>query len=112
MKKSTLIALTDYFESVDVPATIADAVNELFAERAKNEEKAEANRAVYASAHDAVMAVITTTPQTVAEIFEACEDDLPNNFSKSKVQYGLLHQWADEVKVIVNVKGANQYVLA
>ena len=112
MKKSTLIALTNFFERTDIPADIADAVNELFAERAKNEEKAEANRAVYASAHDAVMDVITTTPQTVAEIFEACEDELPNGFSKSKVQYGLLNLWSDEVKVIVNVKGANQYVLA
>jgi len=112
MKKSTLIALTNYFESIDVPSTIADAVNELMTERAKGEAKADANRAVYASAHDAVMAVISDTPQTVAEIYEACKDELPGGFSKNKVQYGLLNMWSDEVRVIVNVKGANQYVVA
>lgn len=42
---------------------------------------------------------IANKPVTVAEIFEECEQYLPDGFSKSKVQYGLTHYWADEVTV-------------
>jgi hypothetical protein len=109
MKKSTLIALTNYFEATDIPAELTEAVADLKAEREKNEEKAQANRDLYASAHDAVLAVITDTPQTVADIYEACRDSLPFGFSKNKVQYALLNYWNDEVEKIVVAKGANEY---
>jgi len=36
-------------------------------------------------------------PMTVAEIFEGCKDELPEGFTKARVQYGLTHQWAEEV---------------
>lgn len=36
-------------------------------------------------------------PVTVAEIFEHCENDLPEGFTKNKVNYGLTHYWTDEV---------------
>lgn len=112
MKKSTLIALTNYFEATDIPESIADAVADLRAEREKGEEKAQANRELYAAAHDAVMEVMSDTPMTVTEIFNACVDALPTDFSKSKIQYALLHYWNDEVVKIENAKGANQYTKA
>ena len=113
MKKSTLIALTDYFSTTTVPSELTDAVADLRAEREKGEEKAQANRDLYATAHDVVMNVISdTTPMFVSEIYEACADDLPDNFSKSKIQYALLHYWNDEVVKIENAKGPNQYIKA
>jgi len=36
-------------------------------------------------------------PVTVAEIFEHCENELPEGFTKARIQYGLSHQWAEEV---------------
>lgn len=89
-----------------------DALQAINAELAKNAEKAEANRTLYAQAKDIVLSHVGTEPMTVAEIFAACEDELPEGFSKSKVQYGLLNLWSDSVTKIVNPKGANQYTLA
>lgn len=102
----TLNAMTELTEA---QVAARDAVN---AELAKNEEKAQANRELYAQAHDVIMSVIDDTPRTVAEIYDACKDSLPKDFSKSKVQYGLRTPWADEVNKIENAKGPNQYTKA
>lgn len=40
---------------------------------------------------------LASKPLTVAEIFEDCESDLPEGFTKNKVGYGLTHYWAEEV---------------
>jgi len=66
----------------------------------------------YDTAWDAVREAFThtTTPLTVAEIFEAVEANLPDGFTKGKVQYGLTHNWADK---IVKIEGKpNTYRLA
>ena len=36
-------------------------------------------------------------PATVADIYGEAEKELPENFSKNRVSYGLTHQWADRV---------------
>ena len=68
-----------------------------------------------ANEYDLAKAVVFETlrsagkPMTVAEIFENCESNLPNGFTKARVQYGLTHQWADE---IVKTEGkVNSYSL-
>ena len=40
---------------------------------------------------------VAGVPVTVAEIFDHCQNELPEGFTKARVQYGLTHQWADEV---------------
>lgn len=62
------------------------------------EQKA-AKMSEYASAHDAVMGVLAdaTKPVTVAEIYESCQADLPEGFSKNKIAYALRTYWTDEV---------------
>ena len=113
MKKNTMQTLVAFLATqTELPADVAIAADEMRAELAKNEAKAQANREAYSAAHDVVMAHVTNTPQTVAEIFTACETELPDGFSKSKVQYALLNYWADEVVKIENPKGANEYRLA
>ena len=89
-----------------------DALQAIEAELAKNAEKANANRELYAQAKGVVLSHMGSEPMTVADIFAVCEDELPEGFSKSKVQYGLLNLWSDSVVKIVNAKGANQYTLA
>ena len=60
-------------------------------------------KAKKANEYDAAKEVVFNTlrlagkPVTVAEIFEDCQSNLPEGFTKARVQYGLTHQWADEV---------------
>lgn len=111
MKKSTLKSLVAYLNGETV-ANINEIKAELQAELSKGEEKAKANRDLYAAAHETVMGVMSDTPMTVADIFAACEDKLPENFTKAKVQYALLHYWNDEVVKVENGRSAYQYRLA
>ena len=91
---------------------IAEIKAELEAELAKGEAKAQANRDAYSIAHDVVIAHMNDTPQTVAAIFEACKGELPNGFSKSKVQYGLTNYWNTEVIKHDNGKNPYTYTIA
>jgi hypothetical protein len=95
MKKNTMIAVRDYLTSVDA---LPEVVAEINAELAKDEAKAQANRDLYAEAHDVIMeALPTETPVTIAELFGEIEDKLPAGFSKGKVQYAITRMWVDEV---------------
>lgn len=108
MKKSSMKSLVAYLNGQDVPE-IAEIKAEIEAELAKGEAKAQANRELYAEAHEAVMGVMSAAPKTLAEIYEACKDELPEGFSKSKVQYALREYWASEV---VKIEGkVNEYRL-
>lgn len=95
MKKNTMIAVRDYLTSVDA---LPEVVAEINAELAKDEAKAQANRDLYAEAHDVIMeALPTETPVTITELFNEIEDNLPAGFSKGKVQYAITRMWVDEV---------------
>ena len=106
MKKATMTAIANYIKNVPELAT---EYAELAAELNKNEAKAQANRELYATAHDIVMAHLDATPVTVADLYASCEDELPDGFSKSKVQYALSNYWADEVVKHDNGKKAYTY---
>ena len=56
----------------------------------------------YEQAKEVVLATIriANAPVTVAEIFNSCENDLPEGFTKNKVNYGLTHYWTDAVEKI------------
>ena len=111
MKKSTMKSLVAYLNGETV-TNIDEIKGELEAELAKGEAKAQANRDAYAVAHEIVMAHMSEAPLTVAEIYDACADELPEGFSKSKIQYALLNYWNGEVVKVEQAKGANQYRLA
>lgn len=105
MKKSTIKYVAEFLaewiegEGGDelVRNEMVNARDEMFAELNKGAEKAAANRALYDAAKDVVLANLSETPVTVAELYEQVKDELPNGFSRSKVQYGMLHYWNDEV---------------
>lgn len=86
----SLIATIDTPEAEEVRA-------ELTAELNKGAEKAEANRKLYEQAKEIVLSELGDTPVTVAELYEAVEDKLPEGFTKAKVQYALGHYWESEV---------------
>ena len=99
MKISTLRALSTL--SLD-PETLSEIQAEIVkmekAEARKDEQKA-AKNAEYAEAHDVIMGVIADAvgPVTIAEIYEACKDELPEGFTKNKISYALRVYWSDEV---------------
>ena len=96
MKKATMNTILSLISTIDTPE--AEAVRaELTAELNKGAEKAEANRKLYELAKEIVLSELGDTPVTVAELYEAVEDKLPEGFTKAKVQYALGHYWESEV---------------
>lgn len=84
--------------TIDTPE--AEAVRaEITAELNKGEAKAQANRDLYASAHDVVIEALAsaTAPVTMSELYEAVEDNLPDGMTKGKVQYAVTRLWSDEI---------------
>lgn len=99
MKKATMNTILSLIATIDTPEA-EEVRTELQAELNRGAEKAKANRELYESVRELVLDVIPqNTPVTVAEIYEAIEDQLPEGFTKAKVQYALGHYWeADVVK--------------
>ena len=96
MKKASLQSLVNYLDGQTVD-NIAEIRDEIVAELAKGEAKAQANREIYASAKDIILGALTETPVTIAELYDEIANELPDGFSKSKVQYAVTRLWADEV---------------
>lgn len=80
------------FDNAEVMADLEKEINRgAEAKARKANEYEEAKAVVFATLR------LAGKPVTVAEIFEDCESNLPEGFTKARVQYGLTHQWADEV---------------
>ena len=100
MKKASFeaikTALTNFgYDNADILAELDKEINKGAEAKAKNAE-------AYESIHDLVIGTLTSAPATVAEIWEAIEDEVPEGITKGKVQYALTHLWGDE---IVKVEG-------
>ena len=95
MKKTTIETLVAYLNGETV-TNLDEIKDELEAELVKGKAKADANRAVYADMHDAVMDVLAsaTAPVTAQELADE------TGFAKGKIVYGLRNYWADEVEKI------------
>ena len=101
MKKFTMQTIVNYINDNAVEE-LFEVRDELTAELDKNAEKAQANRDLYDQAKDVVLANIDQTPATIAEIYEAVEDKLPEGFTKGKLQHGITKLWTAE---IVKIEG-------
>ncbi len=105
MKKATLFAIYSALKDTQFdPDMLAEIETELSrgeAEKAKNAE-------LYAQAKPFVLGVLSDTPVTISEIYDEIANDLPEGFTKGKVQYAITRLWADEV---TKVEGkVNSYV--
>lgn len=98
MKKSTMIALVNYLNGATID-NLAEIKSELEAELNRNAEKAAANRNLYESAKPIVFEGfrVIGVPTTIAELYEEIKGELPQGFSKSKVQYAVTRLWSDEI---------------
>ena len=94
MKKATLSAIYDALKSIDFdPEILAEVEKDLTkgdAEKAKNAE-------LYEAAKPVVLGALSDTPVTIGEIYDEIANDLPEGFTKGKVQYAITRLWADEV---------------
>lgn len=109
MKTSTFKKLVAYFNG-DKTISFDELRNEINEEDKRLAEKANVNRNAYNKAKIAVLSVVNDVPKTDKEIYESVKTTLPLGFSQSKVRYGLLHFWTDEVTVIDNGRNPNTYV--
>ena len=109
MKKSTLVAISKILngETID---NFEEIKQEVMDEVAKGEAKAKANHELYDSVKAVIMKHLDDTPKTIAQLYEECEDELPENFySRSKIQYGCLNYWQDEIERHENGRNAYTY---
>ena len=109
MKKNTLTALYNYFVKNDDTIDLSAVVEDIRAEYKKSAAKSNAKIDAYEQAKPIVFAAITDTALTVKDIFTACENELPENFTPHKIQYALLHYWVDEINKIDNGKAPFTY---
>jgi len=99
MKKVTMNTILSLISSIDT-AEAEQVRAELNAELNKGAAKAEANRALYDAAKEVVIGALSETPVTAAELFDEVKDNLPEGFTKAKVQYALTHYWEADVTKI------------
>ena len=106
MKKSTLVSLIALLNGE--PITEPDTIKaELEAELNKEKARKDANLKAYNDAHDVIINALGVEPATCSEVYEIIKNDLPQGFTRGKVQYALTHLWQDE---IVKVEGTpNMY---
>ena len=100
MKKLSLVTIKNAlvgfgFEDAEILSELDKEINKGAEQKAKNAE-------AYDAIHDIVMNALTSVPATVAEIWDAIENEVPEGVTKGKVQYALTHLWSDE---IVKVEG-------
>jgi bifunctional ADP-heptose synthase (sugar kinase/adenylyltransferase) len=101
MKKATMNTILSLIATIDTPE--ADAVRaELTAELNKGAEVKAQNAELYDTAKAVVMAELGETPVTIGELYEAVEEQLPEGFTKGKLQYAVTRLWKDE---IVRIEG-------
>ena len=105
MTKNTMNTILSLIATIDTPE--ANEVREaLTAELNKGAERKAQTAELYESVKPIVFGALSETPATISEIFEEIEGELPEGFSKSKLQYAITRLWKDEVtKVEGKVNG-------
>ena len=96
MKKATLNAIYETLKTMDYDPEI---LSEIETELNKGAEKAQANRELYASAHNVVIEALrtATAPVTIGELYDGIANELPDGMTKGKVQYAVTRLWSDEI---------------
>ena len=111
MKKTTMNTILTLIATIDTPE--AQAVrDELNAELNKGAEQKAENAKLYDTAKVVVMDELSkaTEAVTLGELYDAVESELPEGFTKGKLQYAMTRLWKDE---LVKVEGkVNSYLKA
>ena len=112
MTKATLTALVNYLNGATID-NLDEIREELTAELNRNAVKAQANRELYALAHDAAMAglKLANRPVTSSELYDEIAGDLPEGFTAGKLRYAMSRLWNDELERHSEGKGAATYTV-
>jgi len=101
MKKATMNTILTLIATIDTPE--AEEVRaELTAELNKGAEQKAENAKLYDTAKGVVLDELGDTPVTIGELYEAVKDNLPDGFTKGKLQYAVTRLWTAE---IVKIEG-------
>ena len=105
MTKNTMNTILSLIANIDTDE--ANEVREvLTAELNKGAERKAQTAELYETVKPIVFGALTETPATISEIFNEIEGELPEGFTKSKLQYAITRLWKDEVtKVEGKVNG-------
>jgi hypothetical protein len=100
MKKNTYSVVYNFltangFDNAEILAEFEKELN-------RNAAKATATASLYDAAKAVVMENLGTTPVTIGELYDAIEHELPDGFTKGKLQYAMTRLWADD---LVKVEG-------
>lgn len=96
MKKNTL--RTIYTSLLDFGYESTDPImEEIATELNRGAEEKAAKNAEYMAVKDIILGALMDTPATIAEIYESIKDELPDGFTRNKVQYAITRLFADEV---------------
>lgn len=103
MKKATMNTIVNYINDNAVEA-LYEVRDELMAELNKGEAVKAENAKLYDAAKAVVMSELNTTDKavTIGELYDAVADNLPEGFTKGKLQYAVTRLWKDE---IVRIEG-------
>ena len=103
MKKATMQTIVNYINDNAIEA-LYEVRDELTTELNKGAEEKAKSAELYEQAKTVVMNELSTTDKavTIGELFEAIEADLPDGFTKGKLQYAVTRLWKDE---IVRIEG-------
>ena len=103
MKKATMQTIVNYINDNAIEA-LFEVRDELTAELNKGAEEKAKNAELYDSAKAVVMNELALTDKavTISELFDAVEANLPEGFTKGKLQYAVTRLWKDE---IVRIEG-------
>ena len=103
MKKATMNTIVNYINDNAVEA-LYEVRDELMAELNKGEAVKAENAKLYDTAKAVVMSELNTTDKavTISELYDAVADNLPEGFTKGKLQYAVTRLWKDE---IVRIEG-------
>ena len=101
MKKANMNTILTLIATIDTPE--AEAVRaELNAELNKGAEEKARNAELYDTAKAVVMDELGDKPVTIGELYEAVQENLPEGFTKGKLQYAVTRLWTD---AIVKIEG-------
>lgn len=108
MKNSTMKTIYAILTGANNNAADQIAViRELEDEFAKEQEKAAAKQDLYETMRNVVFTKLGDKPMTLAELWEACKNEMPEGATKSKLSYALTRNWTED---IVKISGkVNEY---
>ena len=103
MKKATMQTIVNYINDNAIEA-LFEVRDELTTELNKGAEEKAKNAELYEQAKAVVMNELGMTDKavTISELFDAVADNLPEGFTKGKLQYAVTRLWKDE---IVRIEG-------